>query len=148
MHSLIQRAAVGTAALALVAGLSAGAVVGCRSCGGESPLDGTGWVLQGWSISSLYPGDFEITASFDDGQISGKAAVNTYTGPYSTDSNGTFEVGEITRTLMAGSEPAMRAEDLFLELLKEARGFRLEGGQLLLLDANGNELLVFTGESP
>ena len=31
----------------------------------EAPLEGTAWKLEGWTLSSLNPADFEITASFD-----------------------------------------------------------------------------------
>jgi inhibitor of cysteine peptidase len=106
-------------------------------------LDGTVWSLEGWSISSLYPGDFEITASFKDGRISGKAAVNSYSGPYSAGPGGEFTVGELASTLMAGPEPAMRAERLYFELLRQARLYHMIDGRLTLLDANGNELLIF-----
>jgi inhibitor of cysteine peptidase len=107
------------------------------------PLDGSAWRLEGWSVSSLYPGDFEITAAFDDGRISGKAAVNSYSGPYSADSSGDFLVGMLMQTLMAGSGPAMQAEAAYFDLLKQARTFSLSGDRLTLLDANHNELLVF-----
>jgi predicted secreted protein len=109
----------------------------------ESPLDGTAWRLAGWSVSSLNPADFEITASFKEGRISGKAAVNSYSGPYTIGANGSLAVGMIMRTLMAGSGPAMQAEGLYFQLLAQARVYRLTGGGLTLLDANGNELLIF-----
>ena len=112
-----------------------------------SLLEGTAWRLEGWSVSSLYPGDFEITAAFKDGQISGKAAVNSYSGPYTAGSTGDFSVGALSRTEMAGPEPAMRAESIYFELLEQARSYRQSGDQLSLLDANGNELLIFMATS-
>lgn len=79
--------------------------------------------------------------------VSGKAAVNTYGGTYTASSEndgaGDFSTGELVRTLMAGPEPAMRAEDLFFELLARARAYSLADGKLTLSDANGNELLIF-----
>ena len=60
---------------------------------GAAALDGTMWTLEAWSVSSLDPGDFEITAAFDDGRVSGKAAVTYYGGPYTADESGTFSVG-------------------------------------------------------
>jgi heat shock protein HslJ len=109
----------------------------------ESRLDGTAWRLEGWSVSSLYPGDFDITAAFKDGQISGKSAVNSYSGPYTAGSSGDFSAGPLTYTEMAGPEPAMRAEGLYFELLDRARSYLVGDGRLTLRDANGNELLVF-----
>jgi len=116
---------------------------------GAAALDGTMWTLEAWSVSSLDPGDFEITAAFDDGRVSGKAAVNYYGGPYTADESGTFSVGVLVQTLMAGPEPAMQAESTFFELLKEARSYELDDGHLTLFAEGGSELLVFVpGSAP
>ena len=109
----------------------------------KQPLDGTSWRLEGWSVDSLFAGDFTITATFKDGQISGQAAVNSYGGPYTAGPDDRFSVGTLVHTLMAGSEPAMRAENLYYELLGQARKYQLTTGKLTLTDANGNELLIF-----
>jgi heat shock protein HslJ len=134
------------AGLVVLLALGCAGLSGC-SQGAQAGLDGTKWTLTGWSVSSLYPGDFEITAAFSDGKIAGKAAVNTYGGTYSTGSSkdgaGSFSTGELVRTLMAGSEPAMRAEDIFFQLLAQARAYSTADGKLTVSDANGNELLIF-----
>ena len=65
--------------------LSLVALVGCSR--GVSELDGTQWKLTEWTLSSLRPGDFNITARFADGQISGHSGVNTYGGPYTVGSH-------------------------------------------------------------
>jgi heat shock protein HslJ len=141
MHGLIRVAVL----LVLMAVAGAG-ILGC-SDKGQAALDGTKWTLTEWSVSSLYPGDFAITAAFSDGSISGKAAVNTYGGTYASASEkeggGSFSTGELARTLMAGQEPAMRAEDIFFQLLAQARTYSLADGKLTLADANGNQLLIF-----
>jgi heat shock protein HslJ len=141
MRGLIRVAGV----LVLMAVAGAG-MFGC-SDKGRAALDGTKWTLAGWSVSSLYPGDYEITAAFSDGSMSGKAAVNTYEGTYVAASEkrggSSFSTGELARTLMAGPEPAMRAEHVFLQLLAQARTYSLADGILTLADANGNQLLIF-----
>lgn len=109
----------------------------------DAPLEGTSWKLESWSVSAVDPAEFEQTATFADGKVGGKAVVNSYSAPYSIGANGRLWVGEITRTLMAGSEQEMRAEDTYLGLLGQARAFRLTDGSLTLLDANMNELLIF-----
>jgi len=119
-------------ALAMLAGCSSG-----------NDLDGTSWKLVGWTVSSLYPGEFDITATFSDGRISGGSGVNSYSGSYAASGGGAFEVGEIAGTLMGGSEPAMRAETIYLTLLGEARSFTLSEGTLTLYDEGGNESLIF-----
>jgi len=119
--------------------------VGCAAAGAD--LEGTRWVLKGWSVSSQDPTEFETTADFADGNIGGRAAVNSYGGPYTAGAGGSFSTGEIAQTLMAGSEAAMRAEQTYFELLAEARQYAVEGETLTLLDENGNELLIFAARS-
>lgn len=120
--------------------------LGTAACAGsdESPgLDGTSWTLTGWSISSLDPNDFTITASFADGTVSGTSAVNSYSGPYTAGPDDAFSTGDIASTMMAGSEEAMRAEQAYVELLGTAASFQLAGDTLTLYDESGNEALVF-----
>lgn len=124
--------------------LALAAVTGCSKGGVE--LDGTSWRLTAWTVSSLYPGDFSITAVFSDGRISGGSGVNTYSGAYQAQSDGALEVGELASTLMAGPEPAMRAETVYVTLLREARSFVLSEGTLTLNDASGNPSLIFESE--
>jgi heat shock protein HslJ len=118
---------------------------GCGGAADDEPsLDATGWRLVGWSLSSLDPNDFTITAAFADGQISGTSAVNSYGGPYTTGPGDAFSVGDIAATAMAGPEPAMRAEGAYMTLLDQAASYTLAGDTLRLYDENGNESLVFT----
>jgi heat shock protein HslJ len=115
--------ALGVVALTLVSAGTAG-------CGGSQPsLSGTAWQLTGWSA-----GD----------QVGGQSAVNSYSGPYESDTDGSFSTGQLASTQMAGPEPAMRAETLYFELLEQAAQYSVAGQTLTLSDANGNELLIFT----
>jgi heat shock protein HslJ len=123
------------------------AVVGCGGSGSEAPtLDGTAWRLSGWTLSSLDPNDFNITATFADGKISGKSAVNTYGGPYTEGPGDVFSMGDLVGTMMAGPEPDMRAEGAYLKLLSQAKSYKLDGAGLTLFDVSGNESLIFTAE--
>lgn len=120
------------------------AVAGCGGSGSTpATLDGTTWGLTGWSLSSLDPADFTITAAFADGRISGNSAVNTYSGPYTEGPGDAFSVGDLVGTMMAGSEAEMRAEGAYLKLLSEAKSYALKNGGLTLFDQNGNESLIF-----
>ncbi len=120
-------------------------------CGGSgydaAQLDGTSWRLTGWSLSSLDPADFTITAEFADGRIGGLAAVNHYGGPYEIGPDSACSVGQLTSTQMASPEPAMRAEKAYLTLLAQAASCTLKNGALTLYDANGNESLSFSPAS-
>jgi heat shock protein HslJ len=119
-------------------------VAGVAGCGGSQPgLSGTAWKLTGWSVSSLDPADFTITADFTDDEVGGRSAVNSYGGPYTADSDGAFSVGPLASTQMAGPEPAMRAESVFFELMDQAAAYTSDGSTLTLSDQNGNELLIF-----
>ncbi len=106
-------------------------------------LDGTKWRLAAWSVSSLHPGEFTITADFNEAKMSGTAAVNHYSGPYTTTVSGSFSLGALTMTEMAGPENAMRAEALYVELLTQAKKYSVSETTLTLFDQNGNQLLIF-----
>ena len=124
--------------------LIATSVIALSGCAREqSELDGSRWRLAEWTLSSLSPGEFDITAVFADGQISGQGGVNSYGGPYTLGSHQSFKVGSITSTEMAGPEPAMRAEGAYLTLLGQAASYRVDAGRLTLFDSGGNESLIF-----
>ena len=140
-----------TVAFATMAAISVAvlAVVGCGGSGSEpATLDGTAWRLTGWTLSSLDPNDFTITAEFAEGKITGKSAVNNYFGPYTEGPGDAFSVGELAGTMMAGPEPDMRAEQAYLTLLAQAKSYMLRGGGLTLFDENGNESLIFETAAP
>jgi heat shock protein HslJ len=140
MKSRSSRSSAAMALPRLVA-LSVLLLVGCAR--GPSALEGTQWRLTEWTLSSLNPRDFEITAEFADGKISGRGGVNSYGGPYTLGSRQSIKVGSIASTEMAGPASAMRAEDAYFTLLGQARSYRVEVGRLTLFDAGGNESLIF-----
>ena len=125
----------------LVVGWSIVALVGCSL--GHPALDGTQWRLTEWTLSSLNPRDFDITAEFSDAKIGGHGGVNSYGGPYTVGSRQAFSVGQLASTQVAGPEPAMRAEGAYFTLLGQARAYRVDAGRLTLFDAGGNESLIF-----
>ena len=129
-----------TAAILLIAA-SLIALTGCAR--GHAALDGTQWRLTEWTLSSLDAQEFDITAEFADGKVSGHSGVNSYGGTYTVGSRQSFKVGSIASTEMAGSASAMRAEGAYLTLLGQARSYRVEAGRLTLFDAGGNESLIF-----
>jgi len=123
------------------------AVAPTPSAGDVTPLEGTSWELEGWSLSLLDPRDFEITATFEEGRMSGKAAVNLYGADCTLGTDGAFSLGPIVQTLMAGPAPAMLAETTYFGLLQEARSYVLDGDELTLLDEGANQLLIFAAAS-
>lgn len=128
----------------VLAALVAAGLVGCsRGETGPATLDGTQWRLVGWSFTAFASTDFAFTAVFEDGQVSGTAAVNSYGAPYTTGPDDAFSVGDIIATEMAGSRRAMQAEAAYFELLRSAASYAHEGGTLTLYGADGGEALVF-----
>ena len=125
----------------LLTGMLLLGLVGCSA--NQNPLAGTEWKLTGWTLNSLNPTDFTITAKFTSKDISGNSGVNTYSGPYKLSSSGAFSVGTLAGTLMAGPELAMRAESAYLTLIGQASSYKLANGRLTLYDKDGNESLIF-----
>ncbi len=119
-----------------------GVQTGCSSSSGGA-LNGTQWKPTGWTLNSLNPADFTITATFAAGKISGNSGVNSYSGPYTAGSDGSFSIGQLASTAMGGSEPAMRTESAYVTLLGQAASYKTSAGLLTLFDANGNESLIF-----
>lgn len=140
------RLVVRVAAVCVVLGTLASTLLACGSGGGTPDLEGTSWRLTEWSVSSLDPKDFTITAAFADGSISGKAAVNSYNGPYAVGPDDAFSVGAVSSTKMAGPEPDMRAESAYFELLAQARSVAVDGDTLTLFDDGGNESPIYAAE--
>lgn len=117
-------------------------LAGCASTPAPR-LDEHAWRLTAWSVSSLPATEFEITARFADGGVSGRSAVNTYRGPVTLGPGNALAFGPMATTKMAGPEPAMRAEGIYLRLLADAASYSIDGDRLTLRDAGGNERLVF-----
>ena len=106
----------------------------------DDPLDGTSWDLMAYRKSKPIPGT-TITATFEDGQVTGSAGCNTYFGSYQIDGD-IINVGQIAITEMACMEPAgvMEQELMFVEFLGDARTFRLSDGSLQITRSDGEAL--------
>lgn len=98
-------------------------------------LNGTSWRLVdlGEGQAPLLP-DVEITLAIDDGQISGSAGCNNYTGSVAGDAEvlQSFTVGPIAATQMACADDVATQEATYLALLQSALGWRYDGGYLAL----------------
>ena len=90
-----------TATLATLAALSV-VLLTVAGCGGSSEpatLDGTSWRLIGWSLSSLDPNDFTITA-----RVRGRA--DRAASPRSTSYGGPYTAGSTAARSRSASSPA------------------------------------------
>ena len=143
---LITGVALAAALVAVAAGCgSSSGGSGSGGAGGGSAsgasLAGTSWRLTGWSRTAQDPNQFTITATFKDGRIGGTSAVNQYGGPYTASDDGSFSVGDMVSTMMAGPEPDMRAEAAYMKLLPAMTSWRVDGDTLTLSGAGGQDLV-------
>jgi putative lipoprotein len=111
---------------------------------------GQGLTLEGttWAWDQSLPGQ-DITALFENGQLSGFAGCNNYRGSYvttSTAGRNMVEIGPLATTRMACEQAIMDLEDKYLTALQSATSYRLEGfaleitypgGTLLYYDQEG-----------
>lgn len=95
-------------------------------------LVGVKWALVSSSSGSANMDSYGITAQFNSAKMSGYSGVNQYGGPYTAEKDGTFRVGEIVSTLMAGEPNAMKAEQTYLALLAECDTYKVADGRLTL----------------
>ena len=102
----------------------------------------TNWSLSGWSVSSVDPSEYPMTLAFGKDSFSGRSAVNLYGGGYGVFGDKLVLTGIYT-TYMAGTPEAMRAEQIYFELLGQVKKYTRSDAELILTDNNGNQLLIF-----
>lgn len=124
---------IGTILLSLAACDGTGPTAG-------DPLDGTSWELMAYGKTRPIIGT-TISATFEDGEVSGSAGCNTYFGSYQVRGD-TLMVNEIAITEMACLEPAgaMEQELVYVEFLSDAQSFRSSDGQLQIFRSDGEAL--------
>lgn len=112
----------------------------------RSPIDSTHWTLVEMGtqdqMGSLIAGT-EIRLEFAamDGIVRGVAGCNTYSAPYTADTE-TVEIGEIISTKIHCDPPEiLEQEARYLQALSEAERFELKGDELTL--TGGVLILVF-----
>jgi heat shock protein HslJ len=89
--------------------------------------------------------DYPVTLVIEDGQISGRAACNSYGGSVSVDGS-SIEIGEVAWTEM-GCEPAvMESEQAFLAALMLVDTIEVDGDVATL--SGGGAELVFSRDAP
>lgn len=98
-----------------------------------------------WEVRGVRVGDGVVSGADDpdrsitftpDGQVSGMAGVNRFSGTARLDGD-RLTLGPLRTTRMGGPPAAMDAENAFLRALDEVVAIRLEGDDLVLLDADG-----------
>ncbi|MFN8184953.1 MAG: META domain-containing protein [Candidatus Nanopelagicales bacterium] len=82
----------------------------------------------------------DVTITFADGQVTGKAAVNTYSAPFTATEDGSIDIGPITSTEIGGTPAQMAAEEQYFDALERAEAYDSDEVQLTL--RTGSEALV------
>ena len=106
-----------------------------------------------WRLVSFNSGDGmksnqaaeKITLTFgEDGNLSGNAGCNNFTGSYTVDGD-SLTVGPLaaTRKMCAKPEGVMETEQAFLDNLGKAASFSIMGDALTIYDKDGGKLLTF-----
>ena len=131
-----------TAAFLALAFMSACATT---SKNGEQPaLSGTAWVLSALPGRTLVSAPRTPTLRFDDSTASGSDGCNGYGAPY-TFADGAFTFGErMMSTMIACEDAVMEQARALADAVLGARSYRVTGGNLELLAANGDVRATFT----
>jgi heat shock protein HslJ len=126
-------------------------VVACAAgcAGGEDTSDAETVTLEGpqWALVSGIDLETEDPASapsahFEAGGVSGRAICNSYASAYTVDGS-SLDLQPIALTRMACPPPGAALEDAFFDALEQVRSWAVDDGELVLMDADGDELLRF-----
>ena len=126
----------------LLALVAVAAMAGCGegddpgAAAGAPSFEGVPWVT-----------DSGASATFDAGTVAGSTGCNQFTASYTHD-GATLEIGAPAVTRMACPPPEDAVEREFLAALERVAGWRRDGGELVLVDADEKELLRFREASP
>lgn len=99
-------------------------------------------------VTDRIPGT-TITAEFgDDGTMNGSSGCNLYFADYVVSCN-TLSIGSAGSTEMYCYQPegTMEQEAAYLSLLVDAASFKIEDGDLVLMDEDGRGILWFAGDT-
>lgn len=94
-----------------------------------------------FKLVSIYP-EMNITIEFNENKINGFAAVNRYSSLYDIDGD-IFNVYNLVTTLMSGSKDKMKAENEYLNLLKDVTSYKIENRKLTLYTVLSSNHLIF-----
>ena len=99
-------------------------------------LEGSSWKVTQVG-ETIVPETMEVTLSFEDGKINGRAACNNYFGAFSQQGKQlTFSEAAATKMFCDGAG-IMEMETAFLNSLAQVRSFEIQMGGLVLLDGSG-----------
>lgn len=122
--------------------LALSAVLGCATAA-DAPLRGTTWAAPAGATGTTGAGTPpHLKLETQELRLSGFAGCNRINGSFAIDGS-RISFGTVVSTRRA-CYPDDGSEQRFLQALSEVRGWRMEGGQLLLLADGGKPLLRFS----
>ena len=122
--------------------LAASLILSACTAGGSADLDGTSWTLTELNGQPVLP-DRPASLQFEKDRLGGSDSCNSFGGSY-TASGSQIKVGnDMVSTLMACEEAVMQQASAYTSALLQAVEYKIEGGQLTLLDADGKTLAAF-----
>ena len=137
---MILRSRLAVASVVLAGLLSACASV---SPAAETPsLDGTAWVLSSLPGRTLEPGTI-VTLRFEAGRAGGVDGCNRYVTSYTAEGATLRLLANGASTQMACPRPVMLQAVVYMQSLADTNSYRVEGGHLRLLGADGAVLATF-----
>ncbi|MGA7076538.1 MAG: META domain-containing protein [Halobacteriota archaeon] len=110
-------------------------------------LEPTAWALTSFATETGQENllsNTTVTATFDNGNITGSAGCNRYSAGYQLSGNG-IAISSITSTLMYCTAPdgVMTQETTYLLLLKNVTAYAINNDQLTLSNELGDAQLIF-----
>jgi heat shock protein HslJ len=116
----------------------------CGILGRDTDLAGTAWSLVEVNGQAVVAGS-DPTLVFEDGRAGGNASCNTF-GSEFTATNGKLTFAPIESTLMY-FDGLMDQDAAYLSALQAAAGYQISGGNLQILNADGQVTLVFAPQN-
>ena len=112
-----------------------------KPAGGETLPTGVLWSVRSVEGTRVVPNS-TVTIQFEkDGSLHGKGSINSYRSAWIGTGDRILIRGAAS-TLMAGPQELMEQEAYFLKALEDVRGFRIRGGELVLLTKGGGEIVA------
>jgi heat shock protein HslJ len=106
-------------------------------------LPGTNWELVPDSMDVDIPGGTVVTAAFTEDAVSGNSGCNTFSGAYTVTGDGGLRISDVATTQMACEPGQTAVETAFLAELALVAAFEIDDEELVMSDADGDELLRF-----
>ncbi len=104
---------------------------------GKSPLAGTEWILTTLNGKDVDPAIGSSLGFDEEGNAHGNGGCNRFRGGVTVKGD-TLKFGNLASTMMACEEAKSQQEFAFHEALGKTATFRIDAGDLVLLDGQGN----------